>query len=606
MTGAPSDLLAAAAASGMLVVLPILLPLAGALLAFAVGGRVGMALALAAFAATALAIAALLIAVAGADAPVAVALGGWAPPLGITLQADGLAAAVLGVAAVVLGAVALQAAMAFRMPQRGAWEVAVQRQARQAATFWPLALMLSASLATLVLARDLFTLHVALELLTFAAAPLLCLDGRAETMRATLRYILFAMLGSMLLILGIVILYGLYGTLDLGLLAEGLVHDWPTAGALALITAGLAAKSALAPLHLWLPLAHAGAAPVVSAVLSGLVAKGGFVVLVRVWFDMAPTIATEAFAVLIGGLGLSAVALGSLVALQQRHLKRMIAYSTVAQIGYLFVLFPLAFDAEAQRLIVGPGLAAGILQFMTHATAKAALFLAAGVVVVRIGSDDLAALRGVGRRTPVAMLAMGLALLALAGAPPGGSWAAKELAAVPGASFWSDALKAAGALTAGYLGAAMIVLLRRPDGTAPRWQWGGTAAAVLGTVALTLGLMPLSSVLWIERYVMPVLDAADVSSLLPSLAAGAVLGWIFGGPQDDRAGAQHGWPARIFADLRAAARWTVAPAATLDAQLSRWSAAGMVFLATLAAVLASLAPAELSLGADLAVLLGLD
>ncbi|TVQ57887.1 MAG: NADH-quinone oxidoreductase subunit J [Rhodobacteraceae bacterium] len=604
MIGLEGLLASFGAGGSALPALPVTLPLIGAALAFAVGGRAGAMLALVAHAATVLATGVLIVVVATADAPVSVALGGWHPPLGIALRADGFAAAVLGVAAAVLTAVAAQATGAFWPPARRARLRAARGRRRVSAAFWPLLLMLSAAMATLVLAADLFTLHVAIELLTFAAAPLLCLDGRADTLKATLRYVLFALLGSMLYVAGIVILYGFYGTLDLALLSVAVEGDWPTVAALGLMTAGLAAKTALAPLHLWLPPAHAGAPAVVSAVLSGLVAKGGFVVLVRIWFDMAPGVATEAFVALMGALGLTAVALGSLVALQQSSLKRMIAYSTVAQIGYLFVLFPLAFDPEAQKLTAGAALAGGALQFMTHASAKAALFLAAGVLVERAGADALARLRGAGRRAPLAALAMGLALLALAGAPPGGGWAAKALGAAAQQSFWSDALTAAGALTAGYLGAALVVLLQRCDDVGSPLLWRGAPALALAALASGLGLAPLAGLLPMAAGAAPTPDVAEALAALPPLAVGAALALIFGeaGEARPRPRARGALIARAVDALRGAARRVVAPALALDAGLARWSAASVVLLAMLAALLASLSPSFPSPAATIAAL----
>ena len=138
-----------------------------------------------------------------------------------------------------------------------------------------LLLSLWGGLNAVVLGRDLFTLYVALELLTFAAVPLVCLDGRAETLAAALRYLLFALLGSVLYLLGTVLLYGAYGMLDIALLAaRDAAGAAPPLVAGALMTVGLLAKTALFPLHLWLPPAHAGAPPPASAVLSALVVKG--------------------------------------------------------------------------------------------------------------------------------------------------------------------------------------------------------------------------------------------------------------------------------------------------------------------------------------------
>ena len=239
--------------------------------------------------------------------------------------------------AVVIGGIGVYARADFGTP-------AGEREARAPFTFWLLLLAIWGSLNLVFVSGDLFTLYVALELLTFAAVPLVCLDGRGETLRAALRYLLFALLGSVLYLLGAVLLYGAYGTLDIPLLAARIRPEPVTWAAAALMTVGLLAKTALFPLHLWLPPAHAGAPAAASAVLSALVVKGSWFLVVRLWFDVMPGVVTLPSAQLLGGLGAAAILVGNVVALRQERLKLLIAYSTVAQIGYLFLMFPLAFD----------------------------------------------------------------------------------------------------------------------------------------------------------------------------------------------------------------------------------------------------------------------
>jgi len=139
-------------------------------------------------------------------------LGRWAPPLGVALRADGLSAIMLSTIAVVICIIAVYARRDFDTPP-GA------KEARAPLAFWTLLLAVWGSLNLIFVSGDLFTLYVALELLTFAAVPLVCLDGRGETLRSALRYLLFALLGSVFYLLGAVLLYGGYGTLDIALLA---------------------------------------------------------------------------------------------------------------------------------------------------------------------------------------------------------------------------------------------------------------------------------------------------------------------------------------------------------------------------------------------------
>ena len=159
------------------------------------------------------------------------------------------------------------------------------------------------------------------------------------------------------------------------------------------MTAGLLAKTALFPLHLWLPPAHAGAPAPASTVLSALVVKGSFFVLVRLWFDVCRLV-SSAGAQLLAALGAAAIIFGNVVALRQARLKLLVAYSTVAQIGYLFLMFPLAFGAGSTALDGATALSGGLMQVISHATAKAAMFMSAGLIYGALGHDRIADLRG--------------------------------------------------------------------------------------------------------------------------------------------------------------------------------------------------------------------
>ena len=213
--------------------------------------------------------------------PLVYTLAGYAPPLGIALRADGFSAVMLMTAALIMPAAGLFARVNFATPPG-------MKEKRAPLAFWILLQGVQAALSLLFLSGDLFNLYVGLELLTFAAVPLVALDGRPETPAAALRYLLFALFGSVFYLLGAALLYGAYGTLDIALLSSRVRAEpavWLAAG---LMTAGLLAKTALFPLHLWLPPAHANAPAAASAMLSGLVVKGSFFLVVRLWFDALP------------------------------------------------------------------------------------------------------------------------------------------------------------------------------------------------------------------------------------------------------------------------------------------------------------------------------
>jgi len=449
---------------GILLVMAVLVPFVGVLVGLMLGGRHAQhvaALTLPAGLAIAAGLAATLL---QSGDTVVYLLGGWAPPLGIALRADTLSVVMMLAVAVVICGIGLYARSDFG-------SVAGAAEARAPFTFWLLLLAVWGSLNLVFVSGDLFTLYVALELLTFSAVPLVCLDGRGDTLRAALRYLLFALAGSLLYLLGAVLLYGAYGTLDITLLAERIRPEPIAWTVVALMTVGLLAKTALFPLHLWLPPAHAGAPAAASAVLSALVIKGSWFLVVRLWFDVMPGVVTLSAAQLLAGLGAAAIVVGSVVALRQERLKLLVAYSTIAQIGYLFLMFPLAFDAVGSTLEHGAALTGGLLQAVSHATAKAAMFMAAGLVYAALGHDRIADLAGTARAMPITVLTFALAGLALMGVVPSGAYVAKKLlldaADGSGQWWWTMVLQGGAVFTAGYVVLVLANALRRPSAPLP-------------------------------------------------------------------------------------------------------------------------------------------
>ncbi|NKI35610.1 hypothetical protein HFP89_10585 [Wenzhouxiangella sp. XN79A] len=451
--------------SPALLALVLTLPLLGALGAVAVGrhgGPVAVAAALATLAA------ALWLAVRVAtDGAVSIAVGHWTPPLGIRLTADGPAVLFLATTAVIMTAVVLYAVHWITGPKAGA-----DRDGPMVHTFWALLLLLWGALNVIFVSRDLFNLYVGLELASLAAVALVGIEGRRETLAAALRYLLFALTGSLLYLLGAALLYSAHGTLDLGLLAGQLGRHPSDLLALAAMTAGLAAKTALFPFHVWLPPAHAGAPPAASAVLSALVPKASLYILLRLWFDAEPDGAGPVGPLLLGGLGAAAVLHGSLMALRQQRLKLIIAYSTVAQLGYLFLVFPLVAAAGALDPAGGDAAWRGTLfQALSHALAKAAMFLCAGLIIEAAGHDRLERLAGTARALPITLFAFGLAAISLMGLPPSGGFVAKllliEAAFERGAAAWALVVLLGGLLAAAYLFRPLAAAWRSPDGDAP-------------------------------------------------------------------------------------------------------------------------------------------
>lgn len=407
------------------------------------------------------------------EAPQCCALGGWGAPLGIDLYADTLSGVLLVVTSVVVLATLLYSRSYLAHTAIGP-------------LFWPISLFLHAALNALFLSADAFNLYVTLELLSLSAVALVALADETRAVAAALRYLLASIVASLAYLLGVALLYHATGVLDLAALAERVTWTPTTWAALGLMTAGLALKGALFPVHFWLPGAHSYAPSPVSALLSALVVKAPFYVLLRLWYG--PFVgAPEVVANLLGLLGAVAIIWGSVQALRQERLKLLIAYSTVAQIGYLFLLFPLAQTRSALQ---------GVTVFILgHALAKAAMFLAAGNIYQYLGHDRIRNMRRVARELPVTLAAFAVGGVCIIGLPPSGNfigkWLLIEAAFEQGDWGWAVIIVAGGLLSAAYvfrvLGHAFTVDKKRAEGTGAPATMAWTAFG-LALLALMLGL----------------------------------------------------------------------------------------------------------------------
>ena len=412
----------------------IVLPLAWAVLAFLLGGGRGGRLAVAGLAVQLVLALALAVEVMTEGARVHT-VGGWGAPLGIDLLADGLSVAMLLLAQGV--------ALPLMVYARAYFSEVAQT------TFWPLAGFLLAAINALFLSADLFNLYVTLELLSLAAVGLVALGGKPMQVAAALRYLLVSLTASGAYLMGVALIYGTYGTVSIATLASQIGGELPLVTWLAagLMLSGLLAKTALFPFHFWLPPAHGGAAAPVSALLSALVVKASFYLILRLALDVFPSLAQGA-APALGALGAAAILWGSWQALRTQRIKMLVAWSTVAQLGYLFLIFPLLAPD-------GLALQAGVVQAIAHGLAKAAMFAAAGVLMLATGRDTLAGLAGVAGRVPVTLFAFGLAGVTLMGLPPSGGFLAKWLlidaALTHGQWGWVAVVIGGGLLAAAYV-----------------------------------------------------------------------------------------------------------------------------------------------------------
>ncbi len=411
-------------------------------------------------------------------------LGGWGAPLGIGLAADGLSLALLLITAVLVLMISLYSAWYFS-------------DSSKATRFWPIWWLLVAGLNTAFIAADAFNIYVALEMIGLSAVALVALAGTRMALVAALRYALAGLLGSLCYLLGVALLYRAYGTLDLAQLSAQMQADPLSWAALSLISVGLLLKTALLPLHFWLPPAHASAPAPVSAALSALVVKASFFLLVRFWLEVFDPAVTVTAANFLGVLGAIAIFYGCIGACRAQRLKLLVAYSTVAQLGYLFLLFPLAFTNSSLEMFGDAAVAAVTYFIIAHALAKAAMFLAAGNILVSCGHDEINNLNGLARHQPLALFTFAIAGVSLIGLPPSGGFIAKWLllnvAIDSGQWWWVIVVLAGGLLTAIYIARVLNVAFSQMDSLNISEEMTVTRSRTIGMAAcgLTLAILTI-------------------------------------------------------------------------------------------------------------------
>lgn len=285
--------------------------------------------------------------------------------------------------------------------------------------------LLYATLLALVYTNDIFTAYVFLEINTIAACAVIVINENGDTLRATIKYFIMAAVGSGLFVFTLAILYGITGHLAIDSLAvsiQGLyesgAYQLPLTVSLVLFFIALGIKSALFPFHNWLPDAHSSATPTSSAILSGLVLKGYIVLFMKVVYRVYGVEIVEALNVfpVIFATGVLSMMMGSVLALVQKDIKKMIAYSSVAQMGYIFAGIGLGTTL---------GFMGAIFHIIAHAVTKSCLFLTAGKAMHETGIRDVTQYHGIGRRLPVVMGVFAIAGLSMIGIPPSMGFSSK-------------------------------------------------------------------------------------------------------------------------------------------------------------------------------------
>ncbi len=439
---------------------------------------------------------------AGGD-PIRYALGNWTPPIGIEFVLDGLAAYMVAILMFVGALVFIYAPRSLALEARGKEGLA-----------WPAMVLVLAGLTGMCLTGDLFNLYVFLEIAALAAYALLAICGGTGAV-ATFRYLLIGAVGGGFYLIGVAFLYFSAGTLnmaDMAMLLPELTGSRAVQAAGVFMVAGLAIKMALFPFHFWLPDVYTYAPSAVAGLVAPVMTKVSAYAIIRLFLDVFPPgFFTEGIPLLaaLGWVSAAGIVYGSVLAIGQQDYRRMLAYSSVGQLGYIGLGV-----AMANPL----GMIGALLHVLNHALMKGLLFLVGGVIRLRSGRTRIPDFQGMGRKMPWTMGALTIGALAMVGIPPTAGFFSKWYlllgAADAGAWVWFGVIIASSLLSAIYFFRVLEMVWRNPE----------TDSAAQEMAAVPDGETPASmfvpvAILAVAIMVAGLLNVAIVSALLERVAA---------------------------------------------------------------------------------------
>lgn len=352
-------------------------------------------------------------------------VGSWMPPLGIGATADGLTVFMLVVVNLVSLLVTIFA-ISYMEKYTDKWK------------FHSLFMLMLTGMNGVIISADLFNLYVFLEVASISGYALVAYGVEPEDLEAAFKYAIMGALASIFILLGIALLYSYASTLNMADLSLALA-DKPKGILIGFVSvlflAGFGIKSALVPFHAWLPDAHSSAPSPVSAILSGVFIKTlGIYALSRVFFGVLGISGNILFLLMV--LGLVSMIVGAILAIAQNDIKRMFAYSSISQIGYIIF----AFGLGTPLAIFG-----GLFHLFNHAIFKSLLFLNAGAIEYSTGTRSLDRMGGLNARIPVTGFTSFLGSMSISGVPPFGG-------------FWSKLIIIIAAVQSGQFGFALIAV----------------------------------------------------------------------------------------------------------------------------------------------------
>ncbi len=365
-------------------------------------------------------------------------IGRHAIPLGINMVLDGLSCLLLLAIAVVAAA-----AMAF--------SIRYMEQYTAKSKYLSLFLLMVAGMNGVVLSGDIFNLFVFLEIASIASYALVGFGCEHEELEASFKYMVLGTIASAFILFAIGLLYGNTGSLNMAYIARSIQTTGVNPGlafSLALFVAGFGLKAALVPFHAWLPDAHPSAPAPISAMLSGVLIKSlGVYSLARVVFNVFGV--SEPIAWVLITLGVASMVIGVFLAVGQWDFKRLLAYHSISQMGYVV----LGIGLGALILARGGGIAwaslailGGLFHLVNHAVFKSLLFLSSGSVEMATGTRQLKQMGGLASRMPLTRATATIASASIAGVPPFNG-------------FWSKLLLVIAAAQAGFYGLAAVTVL---------------------------------------------------------------------------------------------------------------------------------------------------
>jgi multicomponent Na+:H+ antiporter subunit D len=353
-------------------------------------------------------------------------VAGWPAPMGIPLVFDSLSTLMLVLVNLVSLVVAVYS-LNYIKRYTDNWK------------FYTLFLMMLTGLNGVIISGDIFSLYVFLEIASISAYALVAFGTEAEDLEASFKYLAMCAMASVFIILGIGLLYSYTSTLsmaDIALVLAGKPSGLLIGFVTVLFIVGFGLKAAIVPFHAWLPDAHPSAPAPISAMLSGVVIKTlGVYALARIFFNVLG-VTNRALAALLM-LGLFSMALGAFLAVAQKDIKRMLAYSSISQIGY--IIFALGIGTPL-------AVAGALFHVFNHTVAKALLFLNSGAVEYATSTRDMENLGGLKKRMPVTAATSLIGSLSISGIPPLGG-------------FWSKLIIIVAAVESGHIIMALIAVI---------------------------------------------------------------------------------------------------------------------------------------------------